>query len=467
MFGLMQLKKNSTQRHVITIVIATTVVAWLFFLLNYYTPLYGDDYSYSFSFLTGERMESVYQIFSSQLGHYQNINGRSITHSLAQLFLMIGDKFFNYINVVFFLLLMYVSYFHSCGTFRGLSIRKLSMFAMLLFLSCPAFGQSFLWITGAANYLYGILIILCFLIPYRVQIGRRSKRYSMPLEITTAIMYFFLGIIAGWTNENTAVAMIAMIIGYIILFYVKNIKIHAWNITGCVGGVIGCFLMLTAPGTSSRLDDAGGSGNIVTWVKRAIFYSCDMCANIQLPLLIFSCLIILYFWQKRNGAKPRSWREMISTYGELGITLVYLLGFLASVYSMIASPQFPERAWSGPVTLFLITLLSLDGLVDFSDIKARMGKLFIFGFVLLLCMTTYINAFYELKNINHCYQNRVNTIETAVLSGEESVQIPAICGGSGYSCYGAGGDLRIDSSKWPNTAIAKYYGLDEVIRSDE
>lgn len=36
----------------------------------------------------------------------------------------------------------------------------------------------------------------------------------MPLEITFAIIYLFLGIIAGWTNENTSVAMIAMIIGY-------------------------------------------------------------------------------------------------------------------------------------------------------------------------------------------------------------------------------------------------------------
>lgn len=88
------------------------------------------------------------------------------------------------------------------------------MFVMLVFLSCPAFGQSFLWSTGAANYLYGILIILCFLIPYRIQIKCKSKRYPMPLEITFAIIYLFLGIIAGWTNENTSVAMIAMIIGY-------------------------------------------------------------------------------------------------------------------------------------------------------------------------------------------------------------------------------------------------------------
>lgn len=101
MFGFIQLKKNSTQHHNISIIAVTMVIGFLFFLLNYYTPLYGDDYSYSFSFLTGERITSVSQIFSSQLGHYQNTNGRSITHSLAQLFLLIGDDLFNYINALF------------------------------------------------------------------------------------------------------------------------------------------------------------------------------------------------------------------------------------------------------------------------------------------------------------------------------------------------------------------------------
>lgn len=411
-------------------------------------------------------MESVSQIIDSQIGHYQVMNGRSITHALAQAFLLAGDDAFNFINVIFFLLLLYLIYYHACGSFKNFSIAKFSMIAMLLFLSCPAFGQSFLWITGAANYLYGILIILCVLLPYRRQANGNASAYPLFLEILIAIVYFILGIVAGWTNENTSVAMIVMIIGYIVFFHINSIKIHAWNITGGIGGIVGCALILTSPGTASRLDAAGGSGGIIAWLKRFVFYSCDMFVNLHLGLLFFSILFILYIYQKQARLVKRSLQEAAVIFAECGVTSIYLLGFLASVYSMIISPQFPDRAWSGPIAVFLIFMISLSSLVDMSDSKAKLGKKVAIGFVLILCTSTYINAYFELKNVDAAYRERVSAIETALSSNEERIEIPNICGWSGYSCYSASGDLNSDSSKWPNTAIAKYYEIDEIIRSD-
>lgn len=461
-----EIKKKCFQLHIVAIIFVTALIGILFYALNYYTPLYADDYSYSFSFSTDERMESIHQIIDSQIGHYLNTNGRSITHSLAQLFLLVGDDTFNIINVFFFLALLYLIYFHGCGTFREFSLAKFALIAILLFLSCPAFGQSFLWITGAANYLYGILIILCVLIPYRLQVNNNTLNYPLIIEIIAAIVYLILGIIAGWTNENTSVALIVIIIGYMVLFRIKSIKIHAWNITGCVGGIIGCVLILSAPGTAKRLDSAGGSGGVVSWIMRMIFYSCDMFTNLQLPMLLFSILSVLYIYQKRNQVKIGSFHEFTKKFSECGVSLIYLLGFLTSVYSMIVSPQFPGRAWSGPIIIFLVVVISLCSLVDMSDSKIKFGKKIALGFVLILCISTYINAFFELKNIDAAFDDRVSMIETSVQSEEHSVEIPNICGWSGYSCYSASGDLNADSSKWPNTAIARYYGIDEIICND-
>lgn len=260
---------------VTVIFLVTFIIGLLFYILNYYTPLFADDYSYAFSFSTEERMTSVSQIFNSQIGHYKNMNGRSITHSLAQLFLILGDDVFNIINVFSFLLLIYLIYYHACGSLKNFSLTRLSIIAMLLFLCCPAFGQSFLWITGAANYLYGILIILCVLLPYRRQTKINRTNTSLLYEIIMAIVYLLLGVIAGWTNENNSIAMIIIIVGYLVFFYSKSIKIHGWNITGCVGAIIGCSIMLSSPGTAHRLEVAGGSGGIVSWLKRAIFNSCN------------------------------------------------------------------------------------------------------------------------------------------------------------------------------------------------
>lgn len=452
--------------HVLGIAAVMLLIGILFYALNFYTPMFADDYSYSFSFLTRERIESVFQIVSSQVGHYQIMNGRSVTHFLAQLFLMAGDRAFNYFNTFFFLILLVLAYLHACGSLREFSLAKFSMAVMLVFLSCPAFGQSFLWITGAANYLYGILIVLAFLLPYRLQKNGASPGVHPFREMAAATVYLLLGVVAGWTNENTSVAMIVMIAGYIVYYRLNAITIHAWNITGGIGGVIGCVLVLSSPGTAMRLEAAGGSGGIISWLKRMVFYSCDMMVYLRLPILLFAVLLCLYLHQKQGVLAGGGFMGLRTFLEECGVTPIYALGFLASIYSMIVSPQFPGRAWSGPVILFVITLIGFCSRVDSSEYTAAVGKRIALGFMVLLCAATYINAYFELKNVDAGYRDRISAIETAIASGERSVEVPSIYGWTGYSCYGAGGDLSADSSEWPNTSIARYYGIDEIVRSD-
>ena len=127
----------------------------------------------------------------------------------------------------------------------------------MTFLSAPAFGQSFLWITGAANYLYGPFIILLFLVPYRLQIDRKCKgRKNIFFEIVWMIIAFLGGIIAGWTNENNAVALIITLILFICGCKYKKISLRGWNFSGLLGSAVGSYLMLMALGTRLRLSHA-------------------------------------------------------------------------------------------------------------------------------------------------------------------------------------------------------------------
>ena len=459
--------EKNKQLYTISIIVVTLLIGFLFYLLNYYTPFYADDYWYTFSFSTGERIESVNQIFDSQVAHYYNTNGRIVTHTFAQLFLLFGDEIFNFINVFFFLILLYLIYFHACGTFKNFSLAKFSMISMLLFLCTPAFGQSFLWLTGAANYLYGILIILCFLIPYRLQLNSDKCKYSLFLEIIASIFYLIFGVIAGWTNENTSVAMIAMIIGYIIFYRLKSVKIHAWNITGCIGGIVGCILVISSPGTANRLEESGGSGGLFIWLKRIFFYTFNTILYLQLILLIFCVLLVVYLYQRRHQLKKQFFSEFFNLFKESGIVLIYLLGFLASIYSMIVSPRFPERVWSGPVILLIISVIGLSSLVDMSNIKFVIGKTVTIGFLLLLSVTTYITAYFDVKNVDSFYDQRVAIIESAISAGEKSVEIPNIKGDTKYTCFIYAGDLKLDvTGEFPNKEMAKYYGIDEIICSD-
>lgn len=71
------------ERHLRVIMVGSVIVLIyaLVYALNYYTPLFADDYSYMYSFSTGERITSVTEIWESQKAHYHSLNGRSVTHA--------------------------------------------------------------------------------------------------------------------------------------------------------------------------------------------------------------------------------------------------------------------------------------------------------------------------------------------------------------------------------------------------
>lgn len=463
------LRKTETtisRRKGILVLIVSCFILVLIFALNHYMPLLADDYSYSFSFLTGERITSVSQIIPSQMAHYQRVNGRFITHTLAQFFLLIGEDAFDVVNSVAFLGLLYLIYFHGCGTFKNFSVTRFVLIGILLFLTAPKFGESYLWTAGASNYLYGMITILCVMIPYRLQAEGKTVFSSLAAKIFMAVAYLFFGILAGWTSENVSVAMIAMMIAYMIWYRAKSIKIQFWNISGCVGGIIGCLFMLLAPGTAHRMDQAGGSGGILMWIKRFVIHSTSLVIYTQLIMILLLAVLGVYLYQKRQLFVQTKGKNIVLFVENCGIPLIYLLGFLGAVYSMIVSPSFPERAWSGPIVLLLIAVCGFSTLVDMSGSVIKTGKIAGVAFALVLFLATYFHAFVELRHVNADFQERVSTIETSLANGEGSVEIPSIYGLNDYCGYSQWGDLNLDSAEWPNTAIARYYGADEIIRME-
>ena len=74
----------------------------MMFILNYFTPMLADDYSYSFG-MNG-RLESIKDIFEFQIYHYLTWGGRSIVHTIAQLFLLVGKNWFNIFNTIVYLI---------------------------------------------------------------------------------------------------------------------------------------------------------------------------------------------------------------------------------------------------------------------------------------------------------------------------------------------------------------------------
>ena len=138
----MKLPENKTSRW--GILLGLAAVAAAFYALNLLTCLYADDYSYTYTFAVTEgkyRISNLYELFLSQLNHYQVMNGRTVVHTAA--FVALGC-------------LIYRNGYGKSGELRPAVL--FCVFA-LLWVVTPAFGESFLWLVGSCNYLFGILFI--------------------------------------------------------------------------------------------------------------------------------------------------------------------------------------------------------------------------------------------------------------------------------------------------------------------
>ena len=65
---------------------------------------------------------------------------------------------------------------------------------------------------------------------------------------------FIIGLLAGWTNENTSVGLIVILLSTLII---DKITTKKWNLTktkvaGIIGSLIGFILMICAPGNYVR-----------------------------------------------------------------------------------------------------------------------------------------------------------------------------------------------------------------------
>ena len=343
-------------------------------------------------------------------------------------------------------------YYHATkGNKNKTSALLLAAFTSL-FLLTPRFGESFLWLTGACNYLWGMLLILLYLIP----ITKRFDRLQRRTTFAETVGLFLLGLISAVTGENTVAALIVMSALFTLYFSLKNKRFDFALFSGLLGNICGFLIMLFAPGESVRLTNNGGFGNLNVWLSRVMPIAKVFVLNLW-PLIAITLLFIiigLIFKRDRRG---------------LYKTIVFFVGGIVSVFSMVISPYFPDRVWSGPTIYLTISALSA---ISFAIPAPKRVTAKITAFVLSVCMLIPVarilpSAYGELCKIFELDNIRTEQIILAAEQGDDSVTVDSIYGQGRYTCFDTWGDLNSDSSTWPNTALAMYFGIDEVCKKDE
>lgn len=444
------------------------------YILNYLHPMsFGDDYLYSFIWQgkpmseplseNAVRVASFRDIFVSQWSHYFTWGGRTVAHVLAQFFLWMGKPVFNFFNA--FISVVLVAEIYWCInkgkiTF-GFKAKTVCWIFFVLWAFTPGFAPVFFWLTAACNYLWTNVILLGFLIPYfhKYYFFEKNTDRSGLLSF----FMFLLGVLAGWTNENSVCWIILLLLVFMIRFR-KREEMENWMIAGLIGLLAGYALLIFAPGNTARLfaEQSGGSN----WLNREAFRE-----NLKMFLCIIFFQLFLWFFSLRSLfslSRIKNKSEEINKEIILVKSLCMISMGMTAI--MFFSPGFPPRS-GFPGTVFLIiaagTLLRMQE--DFAiELILPSAKKFLFCLSLLYFFITSSVTMHYFYYINQYMMGVINSAQLHYINSpgkilqikpmkEENQNIEAI---SGFHIPGF--ELSDKETHWANTAFARYFGIKGV-----
>jgi len=301
-------------------------------------PFMMDDLWYSTRLFEEVPIRSLKDIWDSQVWHYLNWGGRSITHSILQLCLLSGETAADILNVVVMALLAWMV----CVTAQYKNLMAF-MGAVCLMIGCNAnWKMSMFWQSGAANYLYITLPVLFFLYCYlRYLEADEVKEYP-------GILWWMipLGVAAGWSNENMGPAVWLMTLLVILMRKREKKQIRLWMVLGNIACLAGCILVIAAPGNYVRSVEAANEyGWLWNCFLRGYAESKALLDYLFPTILILLCLLVCS--KGVLGLKT----------GKKNICLI--LTALISWGAMILSPHYPDRAAFGTMILLDCVILSI------------------------------------------------------------------------------------------------------------
>jgi len=419
----------------------------LIYVLNIFHPLFGDDWSYSLAY-NGSRLQNFGEILEAQYHHYFTWGGRTVVHIIAQTMLWAGEPIGDILNSLAFVALTLAIYFLAKKESDSYNVSLLIVINLLVWFFQPAFGQTMLWITGSANYLWGTLIIILFLIPFKRYFFDSDKNNSY----LKAAVFFFLGVIAGWTNENMAVTLVFILVVFIAYCLHSNRRMQRWVFTGFMGTIVGSILLIAAPGNYVRYNDFAQTDSVVSRYGSQFVEAVAGLYYYSLPLIfIFFLFCVLYYTNPRKEVSKDVIFFSVLMFG----------GAIIAALAMTAAPFFPGRASFGLNIFFIVAISVLYANLNFYKalVKGLTYISIIFG--LLFFAADYYRGYRELKNAHDVLAERIVQMNIAKAKGETDIVFEgeSLHPQTRFFHYWELFPYEFD---WNNRMFSRYYGIKSV-----
>lgn len=279
-----------------------------FYFLMVFTPLSSDDWNYHLIFGTRQRITSLSDVFVSQYHHYFLNNGRFVPHFFVQSFDGLwGKGLFNVANTLVFLL--FILLLLRVDNRDRTQWRYLPVVLALILLLFPGFGNAFLWLSGACNYLWAAVLLLAF---YRLMERDSFPKRSVPL-------LFLFGVICGWTNEALIVGFAA---GLLCSGLVHRGKWPPHRTALCCGLLLGALFLTLAPGSVHRYLEGKAGGFSVSGEVHQLAASLLAMKNLRLLPLFLLALSLSALCKKLPAGY---FRDNLLWLVALGVSFLFVL----------------------------------------------------------------------------------------------------------------------------------------------
>ncbi len=433
-----------------SLIVLISFIAVIFFLileLNNLTALLADDYVQSFNNVTGDRIQSLKDIFPVIYDLYYYWTGRLFIHFLCYLVIIINKNVFNIVNSFFYIHYLVLIYlFSTTGSIFKNAFLNLVFVSFLIWFFTPVFGETVLWRSGGPTYVWNLCIILTAMLPFFLYF---RKIYKIPDRLSTSILFFFLGFISGMGQENSSAALLFYLVFMVLYFLLIRNETKKWMFAEILGCWSGYWFLILAPGNvirANNFEEPGFLGRISMVFSR---FKEDL-----LPLLILIAILFIISWLIRKS--DHSKQHVINIQ-----IPVFILCSLISLIIMVFAKWYPQRASFGPVGFLIIAVG-----IYFREIAQRIlkfGNRFLLAiFFLTTFSISYINAYSDHSRTFSIWTERLAIIEDSKGKGVDTVTVEIIRSTNPHNPFSSITDISENPEGWPNYLIAKYYGIKEV-----
>ena len=318
-------------------------------IYNILTPLMSDDFLFNPS-----SPYTLVDLLKEEYINYMTWNGRSVVQFIMHVFLLFPKGLFNILNSLCFILLTFEIYWNIKGK-KQYDFVTYTLITLMLWQFSVSFDQTILWLSGACNYLWGIVIILGFVTFFRFKVEHADTiKHSKLLTLGV----FFFGILAGWCNENTSGGGLLLVLFFIFTYYLTNKRLQPWMITGALGMITGLIFMVMAPGNAARgaLNKTEESHDGILGLIGRFLKINNAVEHHLFPMLIIIIILMVYFILKGKAIK-----EMITP-------LLFIVIALVTSYVLIFTPQPMDRAYFGAGIFVTIAFTQMITIIPEDDL---------------------------------------------------------------------------------------------------